>query len=222
MKGRNFKEMLKHEAFFAKKYTKSNLSLVVKGRKKKRKKIPPKETIDNYMSEMIDFLKHIGQADKAFVIKEVYENSCVLADRLKKVINDCPDKSHQMSPLDASALLLNSDLTKQQYLDIKAASDKHGHYLLPSYDFIVEEKKKMEPENISVTEDKAYVPLKNLMIKTVDRFLESEDFVTTVNRLEKKNDGNTLNIEASYKAGYDVASGQKRYQVSQILMSLFL
>ena len=36
------------------------------------------------------------------------------------------------------------------------------------------------------------------------------------------NDGNILNIEASYKAGYDVASGQKRYQVSQILMNLFL
>ena len=57
----------------------------------------------------------------------------------------------------------------------------------------------MEPENIPVTEDKAYVPLKNLMTKTIDRFLESGGFVTTVNRLIKKNDGNTLKIKVATK-----------------------
>ena len=64
---------------------------------------------------------------------------------------------------------------------------------------LLKKKKKMEPENIPVTEDKAYVPLKNLMTKTIDRFLESEDFVTTVNRLIMKNDGNTLKIKVATK-----------------------
>ena len=207
--GCNFKQFLrKHSEFLSKTYSKSDL--VKTGKKYKP---PTKETIDSHMQEILHFLKYNGQKEKAYVLEAVYNGSADLPVKLKKVIDEVPDKSRQMSPLDATALILRSDLKKEQYEDIKKQTDALGHYFLPNYNVIVDEKKKLLPENIFVSEEKASVPLKDMMTKTVDRHLEDQEFVTFTNRIAKKNNGKTK-LVVSYKTGFDVASGQRRFQVS--------
>ena len=207
--GSNWKQYVKkHCDFLSKTYSKSDL--VKTGKKYKP---PKKETIDSHMEEILHFLKYNGQKEKAYVLEAVYNGSADLPVKLKKVIDEVPDKSRQMSPLDATALILRSDLKKEQYEDIKKQTDALGHYFLPNYNVIVDEKKKLLPENIFVSEEKASVPLKDMMTKTVDRHLEDQEFVTFTNRIAKKNNGKTK-LVVSYKTGFDVASGQRRFQVS--------
>ena len=191
-------------------YSKSDL--VKAGRK--AAKVLPKAQIDLYGEEIIKYFKHHGLKEKAYVLQAVYNGSTDLCDDLKKVIKKGPDKSKQLSATDATALVLRSDLKYRQYLDIKKISDDNGLYFLPNYNVVTDEKKKLLPENIFISEEKASVPLKDMMIKTVDRHLEDQEFVTIVNRIAKKNNDKNLILEASYKTGFDVASGQRRYQVS--------
>ena len=65
-----------------------------------------------------------------------------------------------------------------------------------------------------MTETKASVPLKNLMEKTFDRIMEEPTFRDIVENLSENNNGHNLKLLMSYKTGFDVASGQRRYLVS--------
>ena len=115
---------------------------------------------------------------------------------------------------DAASLVLRSDLSQDQYNIIKSQSDSRSAHFLPNYNYMLEEKKKTYPDNIVVTETKATVPLKNMMEKTFDRMMEEPNFKDIVDNLSENNNGHELKLQFSFKTGYDVASGQRRYLVS--------
>ena len=186
----------------------------------KKYKPPKKEEIDSKIEDVVKYLKYNGLKEKAHVIEAAYIGSAELCNKLRKIVDEVPDKSNQMTPNDATALLLRAGLKKQQYEDIKSQSDAMGHHFLPNYHAIIDEKEKLLPENIFVSDEKASVPLRDMMKKTVDRHLEDPNFVTIVKRLEKKNNGKNVILEASYKSGFDVASSQKRYNVSNKISSI--
>ena len=68
---------------------------------------------------------------------------------------------------------------------------------------IVDEKKKLLPKNIFVSEEKASVPLKDMMTKTVDRYLENQECVTFVGRIAKMNNGKYFKF-GSAKTGFEM------------------
>ena len=181
---------------------------------KKKQKLNS-EQVDLHMKQIIDYYKSIGQKDKAYVLQKVHDSeSQEETSKLKHVINGTKIKSNMMDPVDAAALLLRADLSQIQYKTIKSQSDSNGAHFLPNYNYMLEEKKKTYPENITVTETKASVPLKNLMEKTFDRIMEEPTFRDIVENLSENNNGHILKLLMSYKTGFDVASGQRRYLVS--------
>ena len=66
------------------------------------------------------------------------------------------------------------------------------------------------------SENRAFVPLESLMKKTFDRIMEDPTFKSIIDRLAEKNNGQNLDLVFSYKDGYDVASGQRRFLVSNL------
>ena len=125
------------------------------------------------------------------------------------------DKSNQMSATDATAFLLRLDLSKDQYLTIRKESKARKLHFLPPYHHVQEEKTKALPKNIKITETCAEVPLKDLMIKTFYRHMEEKSFKKMIYQLQTKNGGKRVKLHMFYKSGYDVASGQSKFKVSE-------
>ena len=173
------------------------------------------EAIETNMKQIIQYYQSIGQKEKAYVLKKVFESeSPELSSKLKCVIDEKKIKDNIMNEEDAAAYLLRCDLTQKQYQTTKNISDARSAHFLPPYKKMLEGKKKTYPEKMEFTEDKAYAPLKSVMEKTFDRLMEDETFKSIVERLTRKNKGHELKLQFSYKCGYDVASGQRRYLVS--------
>ena len=66
-------------------------------------------------------------------------------------------------------------MSKEDWLDHKEFHEKRGCKVLPSYDDILEEKKKCYPNNIDIGDFEGIVPLKDLLEKTCQRFFEDTD-----------------------------------------------
>ena len=79
----------------------------------------------------------------------------------------------------------------------------------------IEEEKKVLLKNIKITESSAQVPLKDLMIKTFHRHMEEKSFKKMIYQLQTKNGGKNVKLHMFYKSGYDVASGQSKFKVSE-------
>ena len=101
------------------------------------------------------------------------------------------------------AYVLNHNLTKQSYLDMKAASTSKGANIWPDYNQILEAKKKCRPEGIEVSELEASVPMQNLLDHTGKRiFSEDLELYEKVKLLAAKN-GGELNVTMYFKYGMD-------------------
>lgn len=92
--------------------------------------------------------------------------------RLKPEIvdNTVPKK---VSHLDALALIINNNLTVIAYEEIRELTKKYGANIFPCYKTLQSFKKTIEPDNITVTDTKASVPLKDLTHNTSERLIES-------------------------------------------------
>ena len=119
-----------------------------------------------------------------------------------------------MSNDDALGLILNADLSKDSYQQIRNASKKLNADIFPTYHEIRASKKKFYPERIRVEENEVEVNLEDFLHHTTDRILE----INTVKR-----DLNEILSEFRYKNeivvgmlhckwGFDGATGQSEYK----------
>lgn len=76
---------------------------------------------------------------------------------------------------EALGLLLNADLSKMAYQELRQGAIDHGIDLYPSYHNVLEAKKECHPPGINVFENGAEVPLQNLLNHTVTRLLQFLD-----------------------------------------------
>lgn len=126
----------------------------------------------------------------------------------KKSIEKETNRS-MMSPDAALALLLECELTKEQYRKVRNAAISHGHDFLPSYDSVIEAKKKCRPKNVVVTETEATVPLQDLVDHTIDRIIHSQsDFIS---RQVQTFDSQTLKAKLIICWGFDGSSSQSQF-----------
>ena len=90
---------------------------------------------------------------------------------------------------DAASLVLRSDLSQDQCNIIKSQSYSRSAHFLPTYDYMLDEKKKTYLENIVLTETKTSVPLKNMMERTFDNIMEDPTFKEIEDILSENGNG---------------------------------
>ena len=122
--------------------------------------IDEKTIIDSKLNDVVTYLRKTGMKEQAFVIENAYQDT-LLSTKLKNVIEGKPIKDDMLSDLKSTALLLDESLTKDTYQTIQKLTGK-----LQPYDHVLKEKKLSEPDNITVTDDEAWVPLESILHKT--------------------------------------------------------
>lgn len=127
-----------------------------------------------------------------------------------KKMKEAPTTSSIITPYtpeEALALIIDSDLTKYDYINIQTGAKARNANIYPSYPVISETKKKCYPENISVTEKVAEIPLQDLLDHTVRRLFEVQLEV-----LEQHLPAEIDTINVIYKWGIDGSGGHSIYK----------
>jgi hypothetical protein len=75
------------------------------------------------------------------------------------------------SPEDALGFLLQNNLSKEQYLNMKQACSDSGANIWPNYNKVLAAKSSCRPVGIILQDHSAEVPLQNLLNHTADRIL---------------------------------------------------
>lgn len=118
--------------------------------------------------------------------------------------NECHQKTEVLSADQGLAIFLQAKLTKYQYEVIRKVTKTVGCCIFPSYKKIILAKKQCYPNDLSVTETSAGVPLQSLMDHTVRRILEMKP-VGELGRF------NNQELTLTTKWGFDGASGQNEF-----------
>lgn len=76
---------------------------------------------------------------------------------------------------EALAFILDNNLTKQQYINIRKSAKLRNANIYPSYENILDSKKKCYPNNINITETFCEIPIQNLLDHTCTRIFQIEN-----------------------------------------------
>ncbi|EFN73411.1 hypothetical protein EAG_03300, partial [Camponotus floridanus] len=115
-------------------------------------------------------LRSKGKRDAAETVKQI-EISPNRATRIKKAYKN----SHKLTPIklkgeEALALYIDAKLTKNQYVLIRSQAKTQNADIYPSYNKLLEAKKKCYPKDIIITEVSAEIKLQALLDHTIQRF----------------------------------------------------
>ncbi len=120
-----------------------------------------------------------------------------------KIFSDSSQGPRKKTPLEALAFLLNNNLSKEQYNNIKSACTESQANIWPNYNKLLEAKKKCRPEGIIVQELCACVPLQNLVDHTAKQILLSDTDIVGKIKLLAATNNNELTITFFFKYGFD-------------------
>ncbi|XP_046808102.1 uncharacterized protein LOC124420131 [Lucilia cuprina] len=142
--------------------------------------------------------------DLNFVLKKAV-SSPTRPTKIRQMLS-CDDKKPIMlSPEEALLFLIENNLTKQQYINIRELNKSHNCDIFPSYPKIQEYKLQCRPEGLSVTDSLAEIPLQNLVNHTAKRILSyQEEVLLLIPEL------NEVTLVLSY--GFDGSTGQSSFK----------
>lgn len=123
---------------------------------------------------------------------------------MKKALH-FPDIPIPLSNDEAVAHLLQNNLTKQQYVNIRLQNKERKADIYPTYNDVLIAKKECYPQGIITTEKGSKVPLQQLLDHTASRVLK---IVTEIFKKYIEEGEYTL----VYKWGMDGTSDQARYK----------
>ena len=130
---------------------------------------------------------------------------------MRKLISDKPTGPTEYTSEEALSLLVENDLTKHSYQNLRSSAKRKNADIYPPYNEVREAKRKCYPDNISITEDSAKVPLQNLLDHTALRIIEDQkEQITEV--VEKLDAAEQLACTLTCKWGFDGSSGQSQYK----------
>jgi hypothetical protein len=148
-----------------------------------------------------------GKKDAAFVVKRVSSETGRTAKFAKAAILARDDPTSKpflkKTPEEALFFLLTNNLTKEQYTNIKQACRESGADIWPSYSYVQGAKSGLEPEQISVEENEAVVPLQDVLNHTVKRIIHSNPAILQKMEGIAENNDNCLETTLYYKIGFD-------------------
>ena len=161
-------------------------------------------------------LRLSGKKDASFVVKRMSSQTGRTAKLAKEaILANLSEKSKPLTkktPEDALFFLLTNNLTKDQYSNMKKSCKDSGADIWPAYSYVQEAKSRLKPENISVDENEAFVPLQDILEHTMNRMLASNPFLLqTMENLAQEN-GCALEATLFYKIGFDSSGSHKTTQ----------
>lgn len=113
----------------------------------------------------------------------------------------------KLSGLEALAFLLDSNLTKDQYIKVRLQTLRSGADIYPAYDEVRQAKHEIRPEGVVIEETKAFVSYQNLINITTQRLIKlTENIVMEL--LSKKPD---IQLTLIFNTGFDGSSGYSKY-----------
>lgn len=142
--------------------------------------------------------------DLNFVLKEA-ASSPSRATKMRKVLTSNDKKPLPLSPEEALLFLIENNLTKQQYINIREMSKSRNCDIYPHYQKIRECKLQCRPDGLSVTESSAQIPLQSLVNHTAKRILSYQEEVLM--QIDELND---VTLVLSY--GFDGSTGQSSFK----------
>lgn len=139
-------------------------------------------------------------------IARLAETDEAAADALRDLSSEPKHNFSEFNAVEVLALIIETNLTKQQYLNIRSfVNSKLSCGMFPSYEKVLKEKNNSYPESITVTEGHAEVELQNLLDHTASRILDLRREV-----LSEISDVN--NFVLIGKWGFDGSSGYSEYK----------
>jgi len=148
-------------------------------------------------------LNKCGKRSVANLVKEIVKNpDDTKAFQVKQ--NYIDSKPIPYSNEEALAFLIDNDLTKTQYVNIRLGAKNRNCDIYPSYEKIMEAKQACYPLNMHISEYRCEIPLQNLLDHTASR-------ISAISSIEKLQE-NMDNFEIIYKWGCDGSSGHSQYK----------
>nr|CAI5854108.1 unnamed protein product [Callosobruchus analis] len=123
-----------------------------------------------------------GRRTTAKVVKLTLD---ALPRRLKKMQKVTSFHFNAYTPKEVLALIVDTDLTKEDYIKIQRGAKLRGANLCPSYNLISQIKQTCYPANTILTDSEARIPLQNLLDHTVNCLFEVQLTLKDINNLDK-------------------------------------
>lgn len=143
------------------------------------------------------------------------ENDHCKYKKLTGIINkkdeneNAQENSKSITTVQALTLLLDANLSVDQYNKVRSVVHSTGHKIFPSYKTVAAEKEKCFPSGIKATPTCAEVPWKNLVKHTCERIVEyHRDAIE--NKLLDVSD-NVLHVKFIISVGMDGTSNQSQF-----------
>lgn len=129
--------------------------------------------------------------------------------RIKK-IHDSPKTSGIIpySPEEALAFIIDSDMGKEDYIQMQRGAKSRGANIYPAYNVIAQTKKQCYPDNLKISETEVQIPVQDILDHTVHRLAEVQQDVLLLHH----NHGENSPIEVVYKWGLDGSGGHSIYK----------
>ena len=163
-------------------------------------------------------LREEGKVDASFMVNEVVK-SPAHATKLRRLseiadaMDSAPSKPIMLpsiiSPDEALSFILENNLTKEAYVNIRLISKQHHSDIWPVYEDVLRAKRECRPENISCKEMSIVVPIPERVKQNDRRFLSLFDAEVDL-QLNATNEP-TLEIEVESKVGFDGSTGLTMY-----------
>lgn len=124
-----------------------------------------------------------------------------------------------MTPNEALVLLLDENLSKDQYCGVRDQLNDKGTNILPCYQRVAGQKWYCRPHDIVVSETKAEVSLQILLAHTAARLVRLQEEV--INNVMEEQGVHSLSASLVLSYGFDGSSGQSNYNQKYLECPLF-
>jgi len=167
--------------------------------------------VSNYSPEKLAFASQssytkIGKRNIAYVLKKAAGSSPRSLRELKKVQRS-KSAIEKHSAEEALALIVDTKLTRAQYLKLRKAANNKRCNLYPSYDEVLIAKKECYPNDIQITETKGEIKLQSLLDHTVRRLA-----IVQADVLSRVVTEGVTTLHMTYKWGFDGSSNHSIYK----------
>lgn len=177
-------------------------------RSKRRKINHILENNENSSNLLLSAAKKCLMADKDYCQAKILNNVMKKEDK-KELLQKIENKAvRPMTPIDALALMMDANLTVEQYNKIRNAVHRQGCKILPTYKEVAAEKKKTYPANLTVTPISAHVPWKDLIQHTLERLILSkhDEFEEKISSLD-----GAIGVNFIMSIGMDGSGSQAKF-----------
>ena len=119
-------------------------------------------------------LKEQGHDNAHKILKRIIDNPVIGDQLMDSVKNPAPQPVQKLSRVEALSFVIHHDWSENDYNQTKKKSKQCNADFLPCYNYISDEKKLCRPprDQYFITEYVATIPLKALLLHSIDRILE--------------------------------------------------